>query len=169
MSQFQLLTCLDQINQKQQNGNSPNRMHPKLWPSNLQQTHFRSSSHHHNHQTSLSNLEEHNIVKEPSNSPEISINRKTSHSYNDTDDDKQQRVKLSVTVPQNQFNLNYHGHIANHPSPRTATPKSSNPYELILDQKRLHKIIKRINYPVKFCCVFFVFFSLFSNCTLLAY
>ena len=83
--------------------------------------------------------------------------------YNDNDNDndndnndktnnlKKQRILIdrrSLDFVGNKFNLNYHGHIENHASPRQATPKSSNPYELILDQKRLHKIIKSVHYPV---------------------
>lgn len=39
----------------------------------------------------------------------------------------------------------YHEHIDHHPSPRTS--KSANPYQLLLDQKRLHQTVKVTAYP----------------------
>ena len=69
--------------------------------------------------------------------------------YEENNNIDSNRPQISIDRSR-EFNLNYHGHIENHASPRQVTPKSSNPYELIIDQKKLHKIVKSVHYPVEY-------------------
>lgn len=72
------------------------------------------------------------------------------HIEEDDEDDEEERIMINRRSNDfvNDISLNHHGHIENHASPRQVTPKSSNPYELVIDQKKLHKIIKSVHYPV---------------------
>eukprot|EP01084_Bolivina_argentea_P150254 262409_1 len=98
-------------------------------------------------ESSISNLEEHDIVneeeiieEEEEISPQISI------SYNGDDNKNNLNINIPNIPNNNDFNLNYHGHIENHGSPRPII-NGSNPYELIMDQKKLHKTVKSVHYP----------------------
>eukprot|EP01084_Bolivina_argentea_P209584 356969_1 len=109
------------------NGHSSHKRHKqrngRTHVHNYSLNHIANIDHFNATESSLSNLEEDMHTEEEPRQKPFTFHEDTN------------RDKLALNIddldfaPQNNgFHLNYHGHIANHASPRQITLKSSNPY-----------------------------------------